>query len=213
MKPLGLLLLFSGAVLASPILVGPIGLTGSGTLAAPDCTSYGAECFGGRQMTINASGSSNGHTVSINSGVIPLFSGLDNPPAIGTNLVFVAALSCAHPFAFGGIVDHCGVTIDGISAYSLFDNIGGGNGLLQVWSMPDGGGDLLAEAQIISYVTITSNFNPCPPVCIGGNIGEPSHWSATFDVNPTPTPEPGTWLMGVPLTFIFFRRISVSSPR
>ena len=65
MKPLVLIALVSLTVSASPILIGPIGLDGYGTLSNPDCSQHGAACLGGLGLVFFASGSNGTDWVSI----------------------------------------------------------------------------------------------------------------------------------------------------
>src|SRR5579859_4637061 len=116
---------------ASVIEVGPINLSGGGTLSDPDWASYGGEGFGGLGLVLHASGSNGADWVSIDTRDIELApSDANYFQDLGlTSLVFDAGLNqCA--VGLSQLADYCNVSIDGITGYGSFTNLGGGNGIV-----------------------------------------------------------------------------------
>jgi len=181
---------------ASVLEVGPISLTGSGTLTDPDCAPYGGECLGGLGLVINASGTNGIDTVSINSRDVELTANIDGQDFYLTNMSFDEGVNqCFLDFSY--VVDLCGVTIDGITGIGAF-HLGGPNGLVQVYSPTTLA--LLAEAQIVNTeIQLTSvTYGPGHVYCPTCPPGDGS-FTATFAVvDPqADAPEPGTVTLGL----------------
>jgi hypothetical protein len=135
---------------ASVLEVGPIYINGSGGMGP---TGYDPP---GYDLQINVSGSNaSGDSVSM----IGVF--VDYPASNFGATVFNPIGPC--DFLGTGT---CSTTIDGISGFGALINLGGGDGLIQVFSsIPDPAeynlGPLVAEAQVVTYGYITSlNISP-----------------------------------------------------
>jgi hypothetical protein len=188
MKQLCVFLVAALPLCATVLEVGPISLSGYGILTHPDFASYGGEGFGGYGVEIHASGTNGGDMVSINMRDIEIanFMGLSFSAVVTQCAVGLTTFS-----------DYCGVVIDGIRGFGAFSGIGSGAGLLQVYTMPNGGpfnfpGPLLAEAQVYSSAQVTSVV----PIGTNGNFVE------NFDIvvppiNDTNAPEPSAFALGL----------------
>jgi hypothetical protein len=200
-------LLLAGRLAAGVLEIGPIELTGSGTLSNPDQASYGGAGDGGLGLFLTASGSDGQDSVSLTVGDLELSGGAFFQDITLTNLFFDSGSPCAIQPGWGPT---CYATIDGISGLGSFSNIGAGLGLVQVYSVAGWGypGALLAEAQVLSTVAVTSvtyglGGSWCP-TCPKDQNGSGS-FQATFDIldpplPPSNVPEPGSlWLVGLAL--------------
>ena len=215
MRSLSLLLtVVVSPLCASVISVGPINLSGGGTLSDPDYASYGGEGLAGLGLILHASGTNGNDSISIDTRDIELTpSDANYFQDLGlTNLVFDAGLSqCA--VGLSQLADFCNVSIDGITGYGSFTNLGGGNGIVQVFGMVGTPqfpypGPLLAQAQVFSAAEIMSvtyglggSYCPTCPAGTGSSL-------ATFAI--LPVPEPATGLLGLvaiaALAYLFVRK-------
>jgi hypothetical protein len=188
------LLLFATAISASPIMVGPIGLTGSGMLTSPDDAAWGGEGFGGIGLIWHATGSNGADTVSIDTLDINIGTTPFNPPFLGEQLSFASG-------CIAGVdadLELCHISIDGIGGWGSFSITSGGIGVLQVYdSNNPNTRSLLAQAEIANTnIEITDIA-----------FGTRHVWGYVADfsvVDPPPlsdVPEPGTWMVGVPLLY------------
>ena len=180
------------------LYVGPIFLTGSGSLYDPDPAPYGGEGIpGSRGVTFQASGSNGTDSVSINMGDLPLGFDLGMLLPIvgdGTSVSASAPMCIQGPFM---TVLVCNAVIDGIGGLGAFTNIGGGIGWVQVYAIEDipnvprgiFPGPLLAQAEVISDAIFTSVTPGAPD-----DNGPPIEFQSTFDI--VSSPEPSTGVMG-----------------
>lgn len=213
----------SGSVLETSRIVN---LTGGGGLQNPNYDGFGMG------LSLFASGSNGVDTVSVSTSGIPVeLPQSDIQDYYLTNLIFdevgpcVAGISFPHPA--------CQATINGISGYGAFSNIGGGIGLVQVYEFPlyrpgdefsTRPGPLLAEAQVFSRAQVTnvsygvgSYLCPtCPPFpgCAYCPAGQ-GRFSASFalvadrqdeSVSSNSVPEPSTGILGLGGGLLFWLR-------
>jgi len=220
-KPLVLIALFALTVAASPILVGPIGLDGVGILTNPDCSQHGAECLGGLGLVFSASGPNGTDTVSIrvDSVAMTLFNSPHYLQDLNLQaLVFDASSSmCGTYDSPGHPRYYCDVSIDGISGFGAFSNIGGDIGTLQVFDKPYDG-NLLAQAQIMNtHIEVTSvvyrpGFPQCPTCpSFEGHFPGTGQFLATFAIVDAPAdiPEPSSLILLSGGLLLLFRARSV----
>jgi hypothetical protein len=215
---------------ASPLVIGPISLTGSGTLSDPDYSGYGGEGFAGLGLVLHASGSNGADQVSIDTMDIEL-TGQDFFQDIYLqNMTFDAGPFGPNACVVGvSAYNVCYATIDGITGFGAF-SIGGGGGLIQVFAdlhpgqFNDYPGPLLAEAQIINtQIDVTGvTYSPggffcptCPPFpdCQYCPPGQ-GRFTAAFAITDPPAnvPEPGTgwpilWAALIIAAWLIGRRI------
>jgi hypothetical protein len=183
---------------------GIINLTGGGGLQNPNYDGFGLG------LTLFASGSNRVDTVTVSAGLgggiavlPPELPPTDLQDYYLTNLIFdldvgrcVGGISTLFPI--------CTATIDGISGYGAFSNLGGGIGLVQVYEYPAYSptsfqlpGPLLAEAQVFSQSQVTGvtygigpfNCPTCPPQCPLCPAGQ-GRFDATFSLEGDPPADP-----------------------
>lgn len=182
---------------ASPIEVGPISLTGWGTLSNPDWSPAGGEGLGGLGLTLHASGANGKDTVLIDTPDIEVWGADFFQDVTLTGLVFDDLGGCTIWMAVPPR-PYCSISIDGVTGFGAF-HLGAGGGLVQVYAQPDGV-SLLAEAQIINTrITATSvTYGPgnfyCP-TCPGGS----GSFMAQLVVDPqaSQVPESSTWTLAL----------------
>lgn len=165
-------LLISCTARAAVLEVGPINLTGSGTFSGPDTSPYGAEGLGGQVISFDASGSNGTDSVTFRSirDVPVAYSAVTLLP----NPIFVPMYGCVYLHITSILIPFplCEVTIDGMTGYGNFTQLGG-QGRLQVYSDPLET-NLIAEAQVNTQVVIKSLTQPIP--------NNPSVFQSTFDL-------------------------------
>lgn len=200
-----------------------VNLTGGGSLSNPDGAPYGGQGFGGLGLWFSASGSNGVDTVSIyTSQDFPLRSDDILHNVYLTNLRFNSLGSCLAGIYSDSVYPACPATINGISGYGTFSNLGGGIGLVQVYEFPrytrpfsTFPGPLLAEAEVFSRAQVTSvSYGvgsylcpTCPPFpgCVYCPAGQ-GRFNATFALMADPpddppgissVPEPSTGILGL----------------
>lgn len=179
-------------LMASALNVGPITLTGSGTLTNPDWSPAGGEGLGGLGLTLHASGTNGKDTVLIDTPDIEIWGADFFQDVTLTGLVFDDLGGCTVWMAIPPR-PYCSISIDGITGFGAFSHLGSSNGLVQVYAQP--GGLLLAEAQIVNTRIDVASVSYAPgnfycPTCPGGS----GSWTAQLAVvdPPADVPEPGT---------------------
>ncbi len=217
MKPSNLLFLLALPLGASVIQTsGVINLTGFGGLSNPNYDGWGLGLW------LSASGSNGVDTVSVRTLTpSPALPQMDMQDYYLSNLVFdEGAGGCMTGFYV--VEPDCTATIDGISGYAAFSNLGGGYGLVQVYEYPllaqeAYPGPLLAEAQVYSLsqvtgVTYSMGLQWCPtcppfPQCVYYCPPDQGRFEASFTLygnapadppaSQTAAPEPGTLALGL----------------
>ena len=190
---LGVSLLCAPRVLASTLYVGPVYLSGAGSFYDPVlAVAEGLE--GSVGMTLSATGSNGVDSVSISVSEVDQ-GGYIGFPVVGSTMAFSAGIGqCMDGFSSLWPSVQCTATIDGITGIGSFTNLGGGAGIVQVYQevvnppylFPQPG-PLLAQAEVMSYATITS----VTPVFAGSQ-----EFQSTFELG-SGTPEPSTGIMGL----------------
>jgi hypothetical protein len=195
MRWLSLLAILSTTVWASPIITAPIHVSGGGFYDAEPLGYYG-----GWELRISFSGTNGADSISLSAdGGFDMGGSTILPDPITNIVTFIGVTNgCSEPL-FG----HCYVgsaTIDGITGdlpdyggnVASFSFASGGASFVEI---TDRTGALLAEADIVGYLDVTSEtttYGPFPPLGITYGLLETYY---TFNI--LPTPEPGSIMLVV----------------
>ena len=186
-------------VSASVLDVGPIYLTGSGSFYDPDLGG-GEGLMGTLGLQLSATGSNGADSVSLNVSDVELLVGLEDigggfsvfsGPAIGSSLSFSASVGqCLEGYSSVYSTVQCSASIDGVTGIGSFTNLGGGDGIVQVFAdipatnyfFEPTAGPLLAQAEIISNTEFTS---------VTPGLPNSQEFQSTFALtSPDPPPDP-----------------------
>jgi hypothetical protein len=181
-----LITLFASAViakiLASPlILTNPIGISGGGSIYSPDCICGISEGITGSiGYSFGASGSNGTDTVSISVLDItgaPIFTVIGQPVILNEGICPLQE----------NLQPYCTASIDGISGAGGYTALGGGLGMIFVYSdnLPFPPLTLLAEAEVYSVGAITSIDNYTITGCM---FTCPAEFFDEFTLSSTPEP-------------------------
>ncbi len=179
------LLSLSSVGMASPLIVGPISLTGSGSLSNDNAPG----ALGATEFTVHVSGSNGTDTVSLFTigGAIEVTPLAFPIPYVGESLHLAppTPASCVKQLGPTPFQSICVVIIDGITGYGDFSLGLGGGGELDVYDSFLSDRNLLAKANITNTVVIVTDVS---------NTG--SRIAADFEVVSN-VPESSTAAMGL----------------